>query len=112
VTTVTILASRIALVAIGALILWALWRSSHPRPAFVVQIEEGGPRTVRGVVTPAFLELLRDLLARHGVQSGTIRGLPQGGRIRLAFSDHFPASARQQILNWWAISGWNAGKVT
>ena len=111
-TTVTILVSRIALVVIGAIIIWALWRSSHPRPAFVVQIEHGEPRMVHGVGTPAFLELLRDVLARHGVPAGTIRGLPQGARIRLAFSDHFPAGARQQILNWWAMSGWNAGKAT
>jgi hypothetical protein len=108
---VTVLASRIALVAIVAFILWALWRSSHPKAVFLVQIVGGEPKAVQGVVTPAFLELLRDVLARHGLQTGTLRGLPQGARIRLAFSDDFPAGARQQILNWWAMSGWNAGKL-
>jgi hypothetical protein len=108
---VTILASRIALAAIAAAVVWFLWRSSHPKPVFVVEIQGGQPRAVQGVVTPAFLELLRDVLTRHGLQTGTIRGLARGARIGLVFSDQFPAAARQQVLNWWAMSGWNAGKV-
>jgi hypothetical protein len=108
---VTILASRIALVAIAAAVVWVLWRSSHPKPVFVVQIQGSEPKAVQGVVTPAFLELLRDVLTRHDVQTGAIRGLPRGARIGLVFSDQFPAGARQQVLNWWAMSGWNAGKA-
>ncbi len=104
------LTARIALVAIAAFIVWALWRQSFPRPVFEVAIDLGEPKVVRGVVTPAFLQLLRDVQTRHELQAGKIRGVPRGTRISLRFSSNIPPGAQQQVKNWWALSGWPAGK--
>jgi hypothetical protein len=93
---------------IVALVAWAFWAAFQPRRAFVVRVAGGEPRTVKGVVTPAFLAQLRDVCRQHGVQSGAVRGLVRGRRIALAFSGGVPPAARQQLRNWWAFSGWPA----
>ena len=108
---VTPLLPRIALVAIASFIVWALWRQSFPKPLFEVVIDRGEPKVLRGVVTPAFLQMLREVRARHELQAGKIRGVPRGTRISLRFSRDIPPGAQQQVKNWWALSGWTAGKL-
>jgi hypothetical protein len=97
---------KIAVIAFAA---WAFWVALRPRYAFVVRVGGGIPRAVKGTVTAAFLEQVRRVCAEHGVPSGTVRGRVRGRRISLAFSGGIPPSARQQLRNWWALSGWPAG---
>jgi hypothetical protein len=101
---------RCAALLIGGLVIWSLWRAAQPRPAFVVRITGGEPYAVAGTVTPAFLQRVREVAADCGVTTGRVAGLPRGRRIRLAFSRHIPKNARQQLRNWWVMSGWPAGK--
>jgi hypothetical protein len=101
---------RCVALLIGGLVIWSLWRAAQPRPAFVVRITGGEPRAVTGTVTPAFLERVREVAAEWGITAGRVTGLPRGRRIRLAFSRHIPQRARQQLRNWWVMSGWPAGK--
>src|SRR5947209_1748159 len=85
-----------------------LWVMLQPRCAFVVKVKAGEARTARGVVTPAFLEQVREVCSRHAVQRGTIRGIIRGHGISLGFDRHIPPGGQQQLRNWWALSGWTA----
>jgi hypothetical protein len=96
---------KLAVVAFAA---WAFWVAFRPRYAFVVRVGGGIPRAVKGTVTAAFLEQVRRVCAENGVLSGTVRGVVRGRRISLAFSGGIPPGARQQLRNWWALSGWPA----
>jgi hypothetical protein len=91
-----------------ALLAWGLWLAAQPRCAFVVRVAAGVPRAVKGVVTPAFLEQVRQVYSEHGVRSGTVRGLIRGRRIALGFAGKIPPGGQQQLRNWWALSGWSA----
>lgn len=105
----TTLVARLLLLAVAGWILWVLWRLRR-RPEFVVRVEEGEPRVESGVVTAAFLRGIREVLARHGVQTGRIAAQPRGGHVSLAFSRDIPPAACQQLRNGWALQGWNAQK--
>jgi hypothetical protein len=102
--------ARCVALLIAGLLVYALWRAAQPRPVFVVRITNGEPRAVTGTVTAAFLQRVREVAADCGVTSGRVTGSPRGRRIRLAFSQHIPEGARQQLRNWWMMSGWLAGK--
>jgi hypothetical protein len=102
--------ARCVALLIGGLIIWSLWRAGQPRRVFVIRIAGGEPRAVARAVTPAFLECVREVAAEHGIETGRVWGLARGARIRLAFSRQIPAPARQQVRNWWAVSGWTAGR--
>ncbi|HEX5270929.1 MAG TPA: DUF3634 family protein [Gemmataceae bacterium] len=104
-----LLAKLIALL-IGGAILWSLWRAAQGRAVFLIQITDGEPHAVAGTVTAAFLARVREVTAGYGVRSGQVRGLARGTRIRLEFSRHIPEAVRQQLRNWWVLSGWRAGK--
>jgi len=91
-----------------ALVAWGFWIALRPRRAFVVRVAGGRPHTVQGVVTPAFLERVREVCCEHGVKSGTVRGLVRGRRISLAFTRGFPPAAQQKLRNWWILAGWPA----
>jgi hypothetical protein len=85
-----------------------VWFAMQPRCAFVVRIAQGQPKAVRGKVTAAFLEQIRETCEQNGVRSGTIRGLIRGKRIALGFSGSLPLSSQQRLRNWWANWGWSA----
>jgi hypothetical protein len=91
-----------------AMIAAGVWFAMQPRCAFVVRIAQGHPKAVRGKVTPAFLDQVRETCERHGVQNGTVRGLIRGKRICLSFSRSLPPPGQQQLRNWWANWGWSA----
>jgi len=94
--------------AVIGLLLTALWWGVQPAAIFVVRLRDGLPQPVKGTVTPAFLDAVREVCQQCGVQAGTVKGLARGRRISLAFSRRLPPEARQRLRNWWAISGWPA----
>src|SRR5262245_51838027 len=102
--------TRCVVLLIAGLLIWGLWRAGQPRRVFMVRIADGEPRCVAGAVTPAFLARVREVAAAHGAKAGWVRGLARGARIRLAFSRQIPEPARQQVRNWWVVSGWSAGR--
>jgi hypothetical protein len=100
-----------AAVLVGAgLLVYVIWRASRPRRLFAVRLRDGEATATTGTVTPAFLQCVREVAAEHGVHKGHVLGITDGRRIRLEFSRQFPPKGRQQIRNWWGVSGWRAGK--
>lgn len=97
------------LLALVLIVVWGLYSVIHPRPVFVVRVEDGKARVVRGKVTQAFLQEIGETCDRHGVKRGGVRGVANGSRIALAFSGDIPPSCRQQLRNLWHLSGWSAG---
>jgi hypothetical protein len=95
------------LLGVGVIVA-AVWIALQPRCAFVIQVARGIPKAVRGKVTAAFLEQVREVCQQHDVQYGTVRGLIRGRRISLGFSRNIPPGGQQQLRNWWAHSGWAA----
>jgi hypothetical protein len=96
------------MLAMAAAVFWALWSAIGGRPAFVVKIARGEPRVVRGPVTRAFLQEVREVCTRYGVDAGRVRGVVKYGRISLEFSDSMPPQCRQQLRNVWVLTGWSA----
>ena len=92
----------------GAALGWSFWRSSTSRALFTVGIQGGQPVRMHGTVTDAFLRRVREVAVAHGIGDGKINGYPHGRMIRLRFSREIPPAARQQLRNWWAMSGWTA----
>jgi hypothetical protein len=92
-------------------IVVGVWFALQPRCAFVVRIAKGQPKAIRGKVTAAFLDQIRETCERHGVRNGTVRGLIRGKRICLGFSRSLPQAGQQQLRNWWANWGWLAKPI-
>jgi hypothetical protein len=90
------------------LIGWGLWQACQPRSVFVVRIENGTPKAVRGAVTRAFLGAVAESCHQHGVVRGVVMGKAHGRQIALEFKGDFPTACRQQIRNVWVNSGWSA----
>ena len=93
------------LIAVVGAVLW--WATTQ-RSTFVVRLSGGQPRILRGKVTSAFLAEIGDVCRRHGIASGTIRGVIRNGRIALSFSRGFPSTCQQQLRNVWTAHGWSA----
>jgi hypothetical protein len=105
-----LLGNGLVLVLAGV-VIWGLWRASLPPRLFVVRIVSARPTPAVGTVTPAFLRQVGEIAAEYGVDSGQVCGVAcRGGQVRLVFSGQFPESARQRLRNWWAVSGWRAGR--
>jgi hypothetical protein len=100
----------LATLALLGLIGWAIWQACQPRDAFVIRLERGEPRVVRGTVTKAFVGEVRALGRHHGVRHGTIRGQVRGNQIGITLQGPFPPEYRQQLRNIWGMSGWSAGR--
>ncbi len=96
--------------ALLGLIGWAIWLACQPRSVFVIRIEGGQPRVVRGTATKAFLAEIRALCLHHGVTQGTVRGEVHGSQIGLNLRGPFPPACRQQLRNVWVMSGWSPGR--
>jgi hypothetical protein len=97
------------LLGLALVVAWGVWSACQPRPIFVVRVQDGIPRVVRGKVTQAFLHQIGETCDRHGVTHGVVRGVANGSRIALTFSADIPAACRQQLRNIWNLSGWSAG---
>lgn len=102
---------KVACVLLAGLVIWAAWRSGWPPRLFLVRLDRGAPRVAAGTVTAAFLQRLGEVAKEHGIAAGWVAGVARGPHTGLEFSRHFPESARQQLRNWWAVSGWRAGKT-
>lgn len=100
--------NSLLMLPLALLIGWGLYTVCRPRPLFVVRIREGVPRAARGQVTRGFLQDIAEIIARHGVRRGEIRGMAVGRRINLEFSARIPAPCRQQIRSLWGVCGWSA----
>ena len=59
----------------------ASWQACQPRSIFVVRIDNGTPKAVRGVVTRAFLGAVADSCHHHGVVRGAVMGKAHGRQI-------------------------------
>ena len=55
------------ILALGLIVVWGLWSAVHPQPVFVVRVEDGKARVVRGKVTQAFLQQIGETCDRHGL---------------------------------------------
>jgi hypothetical protein len=86
-------------------VLWFAWQGQY---VFVVHVEAGRARAVRGKVTDTFLQEISTVFREHGLSRGAVRGVARGRRIALAFSAGIPASCRQRLRNIWAMCGWPA----
>jgi hypothetical protein len=95
------------LVLLIAVVGAALWWATTQRSTFVVRLVHGQPRILRGKVTAAFLAEIGDVCRRHGIASGTIRGVVRNDRIALSFSRGFPSTCQQQLRNAWTAQGWS-----
>ena len=99
---------RLAVLVGGGWLLWKFWRMGRPRGEFVVKIHQGQPKATSGIVTPGFLQVVREVAADHKMKSGRVMGVGQGKGtgIRLEFSRDFSSPARQRLRNWWVADGW------
>jgi len=93
------------LLALVLIVVWGLFSALQPRPVFVVRVEAGKVRLVRGKVSQAFLQQIGETCDRHGVRRGVVRGVANGSRIALTFSGAIPPNCRQQLRNLWHLTG-------
>jgi hypothetical protein len=102
--------SLVTLALLG-LIGWGVWQACQARSIFVIRIEGGHPRVLRGTVTRAFLNQISELCHHHGITRGTVLGRVRGSQISLELKGPFPPACRQQMRNMWVVSGWSAGRT-
>ena len=93
----------LAVLALGGAVAAAMAHALWPRPAFLIRIKGGRPTVARGPVDPDFLDAVADLCRRHGIGSGTIRGVRRGELVSLAFSPSIPRQAHQPLRNVWVL---------
>jgi hypothetical protein len=74
-----------------------------PRPAFVVALKDGKASVRQGKAPPRFLRSCEEIAAGCAVREGTIRGLPRGRGIALAFSREVPEAAHPRFRNAWSL---------
>src|SRR5262245_17237844 len=89
-----------AVVALG-LLVYAVW----PRAEFVLRIREGKVRVGRGKPPPHFVHECEQLCETWNVQSGAVKGIRRGRRIRLDFSRAVPEEHHQRFRNLWGLYG-------
>jgi len=81
-------------------------QTARARPLFVIAIEQGRVRRVKGQASGRFLSELLEVCRRHGLARGRVLGFVRGGRVALEFSRNVPQACRQQIRNVWSTTGW------
>jgi len=91
----------VAVLLIAAAV-WIVLRNRDLRAIFVIRIEDGSARAVRGAVRTDFLSDISDLCGDHGIRTGEIRGMPNGRFLRLTFSRRLPPGFCQEVRNCWA----------
>jgi hypothetical protein len=93
---------KLAVVALAAAAVWQLFQ---PRTAFVVAVEGGVGRVVRGKATARFVGEVAAICADGRVTRGRVKGLWRGRTVRLTFSADIPPRVHQRIRNAWHAHG-------
>lgn len=68
---------------------------------FVIRLDDGQPKILKGRVSGAFLSDLADLAAESDLCDGSVRGKTADGYIRLVISKEISANLQQRIRNIW-----------
>ena len=89
--------------AILGIVAAFLWLALRPRYAFVIRINDGVPRVVKGSAPQAFLDDLTTVCRVEGLTRGRATGVLRGGSIVLAFSRDIPPPVQQQLRNAWQL---------
>jgi hypothetical protein len=84
---------------------WVIWSLLQSRYVFQIRVAGGQPSVRKGKVTTAFLGRVAVVCRESGVARGWIGGVPQGRRVALRFSRHFPPGAQQRLRNEWTLAG-------
>jgi hypothetical protein len=82
--------------ALLGLILFLLFR---PKPVFVLKIENGKVRVIKGKVPRGFIEDCERLISENDLRRGTIKAVKMSGRVSLRFSYSIPKRHHQQFRN-------------
>lgn len=91
--------AAILLSIIGIAAIWALLRKKCD---FILRIENGQVRLIRGEVSRSVLSEIGEVCKREEITAGTIRGVRKDHRISLEFSGQIPPPNQQQFRNLWA----------
>ena len=89
----------LVLCIIGCLAWTFRWLAAE----FVIAVENGAVRKVRGKVAEAFLWDVRSICEDCHITSGRIVGWRLGRRVTLMFSARIPKRFRQRFRNAWAL---------
>lgn len=90
-------------VVLAVLVIGGLWYAARPKCVFLLSLEGGRLRLIRGKVLPAFLEEAGSILAEAGVTGGEIRGHVRGRSVALSFSPSIPPDVQQRLRNVWLL---------
>ena len=84
---------------------WVLWSICQTRYEFMIRIEGGRPRVLKGRVTSSFVAHVAEVCQSAGVTRGWVGGVRIGRLVALRFSRHIPPGPRQQLRNEWLAAG-------
>src|SRR2546423_13866593 len=84
-------------VAVVVLVVAAAWWWAPSRDHFVVRVDNGVARAVRGKVTAAFLREVGEICQEYGVRRGEVYGQMWRRRVRLSFSRTLPPPRQQRL---------------
>lgn len=84
---------------VGVAAIWAMLRK---RCDFVLRIDNGQVRLIRGELSRSVLADVGEVCKREEITTGTIRGIRKDRRIALEFSRQIPPPNQQQFRNLWA----------
>lgn len=92
---------------IGVCITVVVWMLLMPRRDFVIRIENGQARLVRGKVPPGLVQDVGEVCRDAGVYSGSVWGYRRGRGLglRLNFSGDIPEPCRQRLRNLMNLPG-------
>lgn len=82
--------------------LWNYFRRVFNHHEFVIEIQNGTARALKGKVMSRMLHEFSDLASRSGISKGSVSGERGPGIVRLTFSKEIPSSVHQQFRNIWS----------
>lgn len=88
--------------AVAAVIATAVWNALHD-DLFCLSVRRGRVLVVRGRAPAGFVADVREIMARAGVRSATIRAVGGDGGARLTFSGDLDEGAQQRLRNVFGI---------
>ncbi|MBK1672983.1 hypothetical protein CKO35_06610 [Ectothiorhodospira shaposhnikovii] len=90
------LALMLLILLLGLVLL--LW---HARTAFVITLEQGRARTLRGTAPPGFLRGCDEVARMYRLTQGRISGVRTAHGVQLRFSREIPEHVHQPLRNVW-----------